>query len=229
MYTELQEVWQELTTQGAPFHVEEIEVRGSPMRVYSAAPPSLRELWLASTVHASNDYLVYNEERWTYEQAHRDVASIANWLRNQGINPGDRVAISMRNYPEWLLAYWACVSTGVAAVGLNAWWIDDELEYGLKDSAPKVLICDQERLDRFDNIKNNFTDMVIVGVRISNSREYVIPFADLIATGGALPEVTIDPDAEGCMFYTSGTTGKPKGAQLTHRGCVHNVMNLGFW
>ena len=229
MYTELQEVWQELTTQGAPFHVEEIEVRGSPMRVYSAAPPSLRELWLASTVHASNDYLVYNEERWTYEQAHRDVASIANWLRNQGINPGDRVAISMRNYPEWLLAYWACVSTGVAAVGLNAWWIDDELEYGLKDSAPKVLICDQERLDRFDNIKNNFTDMVIVGVRISNSREYVIPFADLIATGGALPEVTIDPDADACIFYTSGTTGKPKGAQLTHRGCVHNVMNLGFW
>ena len=229
MYKVLQDVWQELTAEGAPFHVEEIQVRDSPMRVYSAAPPSLRELWLASMAHASNEYLVYEEDRWTYQQAHQDVASIANWLHNQGVNPGDRVAISMRNYPEWLLVYWACVSTGITAVGLNAWWIDDELDYGLKDSAPRVLICDQERLDRFDNIKDNFTDMIIVGVRLSNSREYVIPYADLIATGGALPDVTIDPDDDACIFYTSGTTGKAKGAQLTHRGCVHNVMNLGFW
>lgn len=229
MYKALQEVWQELTAEGSPYHVEEIEVRGSPMRVYSAAPPSLRELWLASMAHASNEYLVYEEDRWTYEQAHKDVASIANWLRNKGVNPGDRVAISMRNYPEWLLAYWACVATGVTSVGLNAWWVEDEMDYGLKDSAPRVLICDQERLDRFDNIKDNYADMLVVGVRLSKTREYVIPYADLIATGGSLPEVNIDPDTDACIFYTSGTTGKPKGAQLTHRGCVHNVMNLGFW
>lgn len=229
MYKALREVWQELTAEGAPFHVIEIEVRGSPMRVYSAAPPSLRELWLASAAHASNEYLVYGEDRWTYEEAHRDVASIANWLKNHGVNPGDRVAISMRNYPEWLLTYWACVATGVTAVGLNAWWLDDELDYGLKDSAPKVLICDQERLDQFDNIKANFPDLVLVGVRLTSSKEYVIPFSDLLETGGSLPEVEIDPDSDACIFYTSGTTAKPKGAQLTHRGCVHNVMNLGFW
>jgi len=229
MYKALQEVWQELTAEGSPYHVEEIEVRGSPMRVYSAAPPSLREIWLASMAHASNEYLVYEEDRWTYEQAHQDVASIANWLRNKGVNPGDRVAISMRNYPEWLLAYWACVATGVTSVGLNAWWVEDEMDYGLKDSAPKVLICDQERLDRFDNIKDNFADMLVVGVRLSKTQEYVIPYADLVATGGSLPEVSVDPDTDACIFYTSGTTGRPKGAQLTHRGCVHNVMNLGFW
>ena len=229
MYKALQEVWQELTAEGSPYHVEEIEVRGSPMRVYSAAPPSLRELWLASMAHASNEYLVYDEDRWTYEQAHQEVASIANWLRNKGVNPGDRVAISMRNYPEWLLAYWACVATGVTSVGLNAWWVEDEMDYGLKDSAPRILICDQERQDRFDNIKDNFADMLVVGVRLSRTQEYVIPYADLVATGGSLPEVSVDPDTDACIFYTSGTTGKPKGAQLTHRGCVHNVMNLGFW
>jgi steroid-24-oyl-CoA synthetase len=229
MYEALQEVWQELTAEGSPFHVEEIEVRGSPMRVYSAAPPSLRELWLASAAHAENEYLVYDGDRWTYWQAHQDVASIANWLLRQGVNPGDRVAISMRNYPEWLLVYWACVATGITAVGLNAWWVEDEMDYGLQDSAPAVLICDQERLERFDNIRENFTDMLIVGVRLSKTRDYVRPYAELIATGGELPEVSVDPDTDACIFYTSGTTGKPKGAQLTHRGCVHNVMNLGFW
>ncbi len=229
MYKALQEVWQELTEEGAPFHVVEIEVRGSPMRVYSAAPPSLRELWLASQAHASNEYLVYESDRWTYEEAHRDVASIANWLKDHGINPGDRVAISMRNYPEWLLTYWACVATGVTAVGLNAWWIDNELDYGLKDSAPKVLICDQERLNQFDNIKAGFPDLMLVGVRLTSTHDYVIPFSDLLETGGPLPEVIVDPDTDACIFYTSGTTGRPKGAQLTHRGCVHNVMNLGFW
>ena len=82
MYKALQEVWQELTVEGAPFHVDEIEVRGSPMRVYSAAPPSLRELWLASQAHASNEYLVYESDRWTYEEAHR-LPSRAKIITNQ--------------------------------------------------------------------------------------------------------------------------------------------------
>ncbi|MFP6806453.1 MAG: class I adenylate-forming enzyme family protein [Pseudomonadales bacterium] len=229
MYKALADVWQELTSEAAPFHVTEIEVRGAPMRVYKDAPPSLRELWLASRAHGANEYLVYDEDRWTYDEAHRDVAAIANWLVEQGIGPGDRVAISMRNYPEWLLIYWACVSTGIAAAGLNAWWVEDELDYGLKDCEPKALFCDQQRLDRFNNINANFPDMKIVGIRIDNTKDYVTPFSDVLAIGGSLPEVVIDPDDDACIFYTSGTTGRPKGAQLTHRGCVHNVLNLAFW
>jgi long-chain acyl-CoA synthetase len=112
---------------------------------------------------------------------------------------------------------------------MNAWWIDEEMSYALVDSAPKVLICDQERLDRFHKLKDKFPEVKVVGVRLTGDHNYVTPFADLTATGGELPEVSIEPDADACIFYTSGTTGNPKGAQLTHRGCVHNVMNLGFW
>lgn len=228
MYDIYQETWDALTAEGAPFHYKEIEVRGSPMRVYSQAPPSLREIWLASAAYAANDYLVFRDERWTYEEAHREVASIANWLRSHGVNPGDRVAIALRNYPEWLLVYWACVSTGVTVVGMNAWWVEDEMTYGLKDSAPKVLFCDDERMARYLNIREDFPDITTVGVRLTNAVEDVINYADVIATGGDLPEVSVDPDTDACIFYTSGTTGYPKGAQLTHRGCVHNIMNLGF-
>lgn len=228
MYDVYRQVWDQLTAEGAPFHVEEIEVRGSPMRVYSAAPPSLREIWLSSMAFAERDYLVYNDERWTYAEAHREVASIANWLASQGVEPGDRVAIALRNYPEWLMVYWACVSTGIAAVGMNAWWVEDEMAYGLKDAAPKVLFCDQERLARFNNIRGDFPALKTVGIRLEQPADGVIDYAEVAAHGGTLPEVTVDPDADACIFYTSGTTGYPKGAQLTHRGCVHNIMNLGF-
>lgn len=228
MYDIYKAVWQALTAEGAPFHVEEIEVRGSPMRVYSAAPPSLREVWLASQAFAGNDYLVYDDDRWTYAETHRDVASVANWLRDQGVQQGDRVAIAMRNYPEWLLCYWACVATGVTVVGMNAWWVEDEMAYALNDAEPKVIFCDQERLDRLVHIRDQFPDLITVGVRLLEPLDFVVGFNDVLAKGGDLPQVSIDGDEDACIFYTSGTTGYPKGAQLTHRGCVANIMNLGF-
>ena len=135
----------------------------------------------------------------------------------------------MRNYPEWLLSYWAVTSIGAAVVGVNAWWVGPELEYGLNDSAPKVLIADQERLARALEHLDALPPMTIVGVRISPScPDGVTPWSELVDHGGDLPDVTIDPDSDACIFYTSGTTGHPKGAQLTHRGCTNNIMNLAF-
>ena len=160
MYDTYWQVWSELTAEGAPFHVKEIEVRGSPMRVYSAAPESLRDIWLSSVIHAEADYLVYGNERWSYSKAHLEVAAVGNWLKKQGVGKGDRVSIAMRNFPEWLLCYWACVATGITVVGMNAWWVEEEMEYGLKDAAPKVLFTDNERLTRFLNIKNNFPESI---------------------------------------------------------------------
>jgi long-chain acyl-CoA synthetase len=229
MYNALKTVWNELTSPGQPFAITSVEVRGQSVKAYAAAPPSLREVWLASAAFADRDYLVYEDERWTYSDAHRDVAAIANWMVQRGIKQGDRVAIAMRNYPEWLLMYWACVSQGIAVVGVNAWWVAGELAYGLSDSAPKLLICDQERLERFNEIKDQFSDLPVVGVRLSTPAADVIDFSELVKAGGELPAVNIDPDDDACIFYTSGTTGRPKGAQLTHRGCVNNVMNLAFW
>ena len=228
MYDIYRQVWNDLISEGSPFHVEEIEVRGSPMRVYSAAPPSLREIWLASVAHSANDYLVYGDERWTYADTHKNVAAIANWMRNQGVETGDRVAIAMRNFPEWMMCYWAAVSTGVTVVGMNAWWVEDEIAYGLNDAAPKIMFADEERLTRFTAIRDQFPDLVTVGIRTETSFDNVIAFSDVLATAGDLPEATIDPDTDACIFYTSGTTGYPKGAQLTHRGCVHNILNLAF-
>ncbi|MDP6971626.1 MAG: class I adenylate-forming enzyme family protein [Pseudomonadales bacterium] len=218
----------ELTARGAQFEIKEIELRGARIKTYKNAPPSLREVWLASTAYMDRDYLVYEDECWTYAEAHAQVASIANWLRHQGVKPGDRVAIAMRNYPQWMLIYWATVATGAVNVGINAWWVGPELVYGLNDSTPKVLFCDRERLETYRPHAHQIDDMTVVGVRLDEQCEDVIDYAEVLAVGGTLPEVAVDPDADACIFYTSGTTGRPKGAQLTHRGCVSNLMSMAF-
>lgn len=229
MYEELKNAWSELTAAGQIFQIETIEVRGAPVLSYALAPDSLRDIWLGTAAYADREYLIYENERYTYTEAHQQVAAIANWLSKQGVQPGDRVAIAMRNYPEWMLGYWAVVSMGAVVVGMNAWWVPEEMRFALKDSAPKIMICDQERLARFGEISQDFPDLVVAAVRLTEaSPENVVSWSDVISTEPAMPEATIDPDDDACVFYTSGTTGTPKGAQLTHRGCVVNLMNVGF-
>ena len=229
MYNELKSVWDELTSAGQLFEIETLDVRGFPARSYKHAPASLREIWQGTAAYEGREYLIYQDERYTYAQAHELTASIANWLSIQGVQPGDRVAIAMRNYPEWMLAYWAVVSMGAVVVGMNAWWVAKEMDYALRDSEPKVMICDQERLERFEEIREDFSDLIVCGVRLQGGvTDKAVDWLDVINTESIMPEVSIDPDDDACIFYTSGTTGTPKGAQLTHRGCVSNLMNIGF-
>ncbi|MGI9344911.1 MAG: class I adenylate-forming enzyme family protein [Gammaproteobacteria bacterium] len=227
--------WEQLINDNdGPFYVTDTEVGGHPLKTYAKAPNSLRQIWMmAASAYGAQDYLVYGDERWTYSRAGQEIAAIAHWMQQQGIGTGDRVALAMRNYPEWVLAYWAGVSIGVSVVGMNAWWVTDEMHYALQDSAPKAIFCDSERLQRLLPVAHEFPDIKIVGVRHSKgfagAQEYY-DWQDL-STGEAgmeLPPVEVATDSDACIFYTSGTTGRPKGARLTHRGCVLNLMNISF-
>ena len=226
-YSELKAAWAELTAPGAQFEVVKAEVRGQQLNVYKNALPNIRALWLSTAAFADRTYLIYEDDRLTYAESHRIVASVASWMFAQGVRPGDRVAVAMRNYPEWMLIYWACVSTGVACVGMNAWWVPEELDYALKDSRPKVVFADQERLERIEKCQDALGGARVVGVRAAPAAG-VTPWSEVAAHGGDLPDVNPDPDDDACIFYTSGTTGFPKGAQLTHRGCIANLFNMLF-
>jgi acyl-CoA synthetase (AMP-forming)/AMP-acid ligase II len=224
----LNQVTGSLTAADQMFALTETEVRGNKMKVWANAPASLRDVWLSTAQHADKEYLVYGDERWTYTQAHSDVARIANWLTSNGIQPGDRVAIAMRNYPEWMLYYWAIASIGAVAVGINAWWVAEELKYGLNDSQVKIMICDTERLTRFAKIAQDFPDLQVVAVRTDKVPEWATAWDAVLQSDPQLPEVSIDTDDDVCIFYTSGTTEFPKGAQLTHRSCVNQLFSALF-
>jgi long-chain acyl-CoA synthetase len=225
-YAELLTARDELTGPGGAFEIVPALVNGVTVRAFKNAPPNVRAFWLSTAAFGDRPYLIYGDERLSYAQAHAQVTAITAWLAAQGVAPGDRVAIAMRNYPEWMLIYWACVSCGIAVVGMNAWWTPEEMAYALDDSAPKVLFVDAERLGRFREIAGPPTGLRLVGVRTPGDQPGVTPWADVIAHSGTMPDVTIDPDADACIFYTSGTTGFPKGAQLTHRGCITNLFNM---
>ena len=227
-YAELLKARNELTGPGGAFEIVEADVLGNRLRTYKNAPPTVREVWQSTLQFAERPYLVYNDERLSYGQAHDIVNSAANWLLAQGVKPGDRVAIAMRNFPEWMLIYWACLSVGITVVGMNAWWTAEEMAYGLSDSAPKVLFLDAERLARVQERPDMVGGMQLVGVRIPDMPAGMVDWSTVASHGGAMPDMTVDPDSDACIFYTSGTTGFPKGAQLTHRGCVANLFNMLF-
>jgi len=227
-YAELQKAREELTGIGGPFEIVESEVLGNRARIYKNAPLNVREVWLSTIQFAERPYLIYGDERLTYADAHERVNAVASWLAAQGVKPGDRVAIAMRNYPEWMLIYWACVSSGITVVGINAWWTTEEMAYAFSDSAPAVVFLDSERLARLQERPDLAANLKIVGIRIPDAPENVTPWSEVIAHGGNMPDVEVDPDSDACIFYTSGTTGHPKGAQLTHRGCVSNLFNLMY-
>ncbi len=236
MIEEYKQAWDELTAPGAQFATKVIEVRGVPIKVFESALPTMRTVWEMARGYGDRDYIVYEDERFTYAEADAIVRALAARLVDvHEVQPGDRVAIAMRNYPEWVFGYWAAISIGAAVVGMNAWWTTDEMQYGLSDSRPKVLIADGERVERvlpvLDALRAD-APLALMTVRYDGALpEGAERWEDVIDPASApadLPTVDIDPDDDACIFYTSGTTGFPKGAQLTHRGSVHNLLNIVF-
>ena len=197
---------------------------------------NMRVLWEATAAHGDKEYVVYEDEHYSYAQIHEQVRKLAAAFVAQGVQPGDRIALAMRNYPEWITGYWAGIAVGAAVVGMNAWWTPSEMEYALNDSQPKVLVVDGERLERLmqvvDGVRSRLPHaMHVISVRTdgplpSDAQRWDDVMAQ--ADPGTLPAVAIDPDDDATIFYTSGTTGFPKGAQLTHRGSVHNLLNIVY-
>src|SRR3984957_18656868 len=137
-----------LTAPGMPFEMEELNVMGVRIRTWKNAPPSLRAVLEAGRAHGEKIFLVYEDERASFEEIGRAVSAFAHELVAKGVKKGDRVAIVMRNLPEWPVAFYAAEVLGAIVTPLNAWWTGPELDYGLADSGAAVAIVDAERLER---------------------------------------------------------------------------------
>ena len=138
-----------LTAPGQVFELTDVTVRGVDYRSFVHAPPTLRAVFDAARRHGERTFLVYEGERWSFERVMAEADALAASLAGDfGVAKGDRVAIAMRNLPEWVVAFGAITSLGAVSVSLNAWWSEDELSYALEDSGTSVLVADPERADR---------------------------------------------------------------------------------
>jgi acyl-CoA synthetase (AMP-forming)/AMP-acid ligase II len=207
-----EEVEAQLTGPGGPFEIVEETVFGETTPTFADRQPNLRAILEASAEHGDAEYIVCGDLRITFAEHARIVASVAAALRERfGVEKGDRVAILAANCPEWVLSFWAALSLGAIPVGMNGWWAGDEIVYGLSDCKPVLLIGDRKRLARIDGV-----DPGVPVVEIESGFEKLWHH-DLDA---ALPDTPIDEDDPATILYTSGTTGRPKGAVNTHRNII---------
>ena len=226
-----------LCAPGAPFEMEHVAAHGRNFRAWKNAPPHLGALAQIGRGHGAREFLVYEDERVSFDGWFRATAALAQHLRDLGIGPGDRVAIAMRNLPEWPVAFFAVTTLGAICVPLNAWWTGAELAYGLNTAGVCALIADGERIDRIMPLLPEIPSVKhLFGTRIAALPPGVTALESVIGRPGDyaalpdrdLPHADLAPDDDATIFFTSGTTGYPKGALGTHRNLASNILSSGY-
>ena len=225
----LQTATEQLTAAGAPFELETREVNGIPLRVYKNAPRTLPAALAQAREHGDKTCITYQDERYSFNEFFAAADRLAHYLVNQaGVSKGDRVAIAMRNYPEWMMSFVAIVSVGAVAVPLNSWGRAEELGYALGDAAARVVICDIERHALVAPQLGELQCKAIVVRAGDTDIGEATSWETTQSAPAECPQVEIAPDDLALIMYTSGTTGKPKGAASTHFAIGQSLHNFNL-
>ncbi len=219
-----------LTAPGAPFETVPATVRGVPMLVWKHVPATAAAVFAQARAHGAREFLVHEDERVTYEGFCRAAAHVAAMLTERGLRKGDRVALAMRNLPEWPVVFMGALLAGAIAVPLNAWWSAAELAYGVRDCGARFVFADAERLARLKDMPPPVEQVFVTRGGGAAALEDIIgapaQWRDLPDV--ALPDVALEPEDDATIFYTSGTTGAPRGALGTHRSLTTNIFAAPF-
>lgn len=218
----VEEIENELIGPGGAFEIVTEEVLGEHIKVFRDRNRSLREIVESSGNHGDNEHIVCEGERITFNQHLARISAVAHSLRHTyGVNPGDRVAILADNHPQWIITFWATVSIGAICTALNGWWNQDEILHALEDAEPKLLIGDRKRLARIDGVELPYPIICIEDDFASLEQGWD-------SNTPALPACEIAEDDPALILYTSGTTGRAKGALLSHRCLITFLASAIF-
>ncbi|MDH5676079.1 MAG: acyl--CoA ligase [Myxococcales bacterium] len=224
-----------LTAPGSLYATARRSIAGVEFSVFENAPRNLGELYALSCRHDDRTFLVYEDERYSYPEARQRMANLAHRLvQDYGVKRGDRVALAMRNYPEWCFGYMAVTAIGAVIVPLNAWWQASELRYGLEDSGARLLLADRERFDRLaPELRELGLPALVARPHAEGGGplpEGAVDMGPLLEGEHRLPEqhAAVEPDDDASIMYTSGSTGHPKGVVSTHRAVVSAVFTWEF-
>lgn len=201
---------QALIKEQAFFEIHQEEVLGSSMEVFKNRPRSLVDFLELSENHGEQPYLIYQGQTISFAKHLDLVKKVAHILQyDYGVEPGDRVAIYAANCPHWIIFFWATISIGGIACGLNGWWKGTEALKAIEDANPKLIAADQKRFDRI-NQQVNHPALIFENLDLTQDSPAIESFI-------RLPE-----DECACLLYTSGTTGAPKGVMTSHRSMIAN-------
>jgi len=216
----LEQAMARLTGPGGPFELADEDVLGARMEVMKNRRRAVGELFTASLVWGERDYLVTTDRRISFSEHGASVTALARALRDKyGVGKGDRVAILAANTPEWVMTFWATQVLGAITVGLNGWWVPREITYGLEHSRPTVLVVDAKRAAALPEVPSTVTVLTM---------EEDLPALIAEFAGAELPQVDIDEDDPAVILYTSGTSGRPKGALHSQRNLLAVVDYIRY-
>lgn len=224
----------ELIGPGGIFEIEDREIDGYTYPAFKHAPASSIDIIQNARGHGEKEFLCYEGRRYSYSAFFERVDSCAAALQCDGVKPGDRLAIAMRNCPEWLITFAAATLIGAVVVPVNSWGKSEELLYALEDSGATLLVCDRQRWslisDSFD--QQNFSVVVVTEEQLPETKD-CIRFQQLLNMGeGRDYQIAqVKPEDDCLILYTSGSTGMPKGVRHRHVAVcqsLFNMMYLGF-
>ena len=225
---ELENTVAAMTAAGQPFELDEVTVRGADYLCYRQQPANLASYFAVMARHGDKPFVVMGDERYSYAEAYTLAGQFAAALVEQyGIQPGERVAIAMRNNPQWMIGFIGAVLAGAIAVPVNSWWTTEELEYGLEDCGARLVIVDADRAARIIPFASRL-DLKLVGVGdCSAAADDIDDFMSVTGkfSGKVVEAHQAAPDDDACIMYTSGSTGHPKGAVQTHRSVLSALFS----
>jgi len=210
-----------LTGAGAPFEIVTEPVLGHDHAVFAQRPRSLRQI-IDAQAAATPDllFLVSPERQWTYREALADIDATAVLLAERyGVKAGDRIAVVAANHAEYAILMWATVTLGAIVTSLSGWWTTPELAYGIAVATPLLIAGDERRLARLDGVSLGETPVRLLDELLAEAREFA---------GKAPAPAPITEDSPAVILFTSGTTGRPKGATLSHRNIINFALVSRF-
>ena len=221
----------EMMAPGAKYEIATKTIKGIEQKVFLNIPENMAGLYEEGLAFADETFLVYENDRWTYKQTWLRAARIAQNLQEKfSIQKGDRIALASRNYPEWIATYMAVTMIGAVIVPMNSWWLGKELEFGLEDSGAKLLFGDQQRIE---SMSDSLQKLAVKAVAIrcpQLANENIVCIESLMNDwqNAKAPQVLVEADDWATLFYTSGSTGNPKGVVSTHRNVLSQVYSINF-